>query len=78
MKALGHGQQSLAFLYKGAWSRPTNTYQLPSRLFVAGGKEILSREGPTQGDNLAGTFYAPAQEASEISSNGGIPLLLKV
>ena len=36
----------------------TNTYRQPSRLFVAGGKELLSREGSTQGDNLAGSFYA--------------------
>ena len=35
-----------------------NTYRNPSRLFVAGGKEITSQEGTTQGDNLAGTFYA--------------------
>ena len=35
----------------------TNTYRQPSRLFVAGGKEMLSCEGSTQGDNLAGTFY---------------------
>ena len=35
-----------------------NTYRQPSRLFVAGGKEISSREGTTQGDNLAGSFYA--------------------
>ena len=35
-----------------------NTYRQPSRLFVAGGKEISSREGTTQGDNLAGPFYA--------------------
>ena len=33
-----------------------NTYRQPSRLFVAGGKEISSREGTTQGDNLAGPF----------------------
>ena len=35
-----------------------NTYRQPSHLFVAGGKEISSREGTTQGDNLAGSFYA--------------------
>ena len=35
-----------------------NTYHNPSRLFIAGGKEIRSQEGTTQGDNLAGTFYA--------------------
>ena len=31
---------------------------MPSRLFVAGGKEIVSQEGTTQGDNLAMSFYA--------------------
>ena len=35
-----------------------NTYRHPSRLFVEGGKEILSSEGSTQGDNRAGPFYA--------------------
>ena len=35
-----------------------NTYRQPSRLFVTGGKEIASREGTTQGDNLAMAFYA--------------------
>ena len=27
-----------------------NTYRYPSKLFIAGGDEILSREGTTQGD----------------------------
>ena len=35
-----------------------NTYRHPSRLFIAGGKEILSQEGTTQGDPLAMPFYS--------------------
>ena len=35
-----------------------NTYRQPSRLIINNGKEILSREGTTQGDNLAMPFYA--------------------
>ena len=34
-----------------------NTYRIPSRLFVSGGKEMSSQEGTTQGDNLAMSFY---------------------
>ena len=30
-----------------------NTYRQPARLFITGGKEIVSAEGPTQGDPLA-------------------------
>ena len=37
-----------------------NTYRQPSRLFVTGGKELSSKEGTTQGDNLAMAFYALA------------------
>ena len=37
-----------------------NTYQSSSRLFVAGGDEILSREGTCQGDPLAMAIYAVA------------------
>ena len=35
-----------------------NTYRHPSRLFIAGGKEILSQEGTTQGDPLAMPWYS--------------------
>jgi hypothetical protein len=36
----------------------TNTYRHPSRLFISGGKEILSQEGTTQGDPLAMPWYS--------------------
>ena len=35
-----------------------NTYRHPSRLFIAGGKEIPSQEGTTQGDPLAMPWYS--------------------
>ena len=35
-----------------------NTYRQPARLFVIGGKEIVSAEGTTQGDPLAMGLYA--------------------
>jgi len=35
-----------------------NTYRKPARLFIGGGKEIMSSEGTTQGDPLAMQFYA--------------------
>ena len=34
-----------------------NTYRIPARLFIAGGGEIMSAEGTTQGDTLAMQFY---------------------
>ena len=34
-----------------------NCYQKPSRLFIAGGKELLSAEGTTQGDPAAMPAY---------------------
>ena len=34
-----------------------NTYRNPSQLFIRGGDEILLKEGTTQGDNLAMSFY---------------------
>ena len=37
-----------------------NMYRKPARLFLPGGKEILSQEGTTQGDNLAMSFYGLA------------------
>ena len=37
-----------------------NTYRQPSKLFVAGGQIIYSREGTTQGDPLAMAWYAIA------------------
>ena len=35
-----------------------NTYRKSARLFITGGKEILSAEGTTQGDPLAMGLYA--------------------
>ena len=35
-----------------------NTYRQPARLFITGGKEIISVEGTTQGDALAMGHYA--------------------
>ena len=35
-----------------------NTYRASARLFVTGGKELVSAEGTTQGDHLALGLYA--------------------
>ena len=35
-----------------------NTYRRPAHLILNNGMEITSREGTTQGDNLAMAFYA--------------------
>ena len=35
-----------------------NTYRQPARLFITGGKELVSAEGTTQGDPLAMGLYA--------------------
>ena len=35
-----------------------NTYRMPAKLFLPGGKHILSTEGTTQGDNCASGFYS--------------------
>ena len=35
-----------------------NTYRNPSRMIILDGAEIQSREGTSQGDNLAMSFYA--------------------
>ena len=35
-----------------------NTYRFPSRLFITGGKELLSQEGTTHVDPLSMPFYA--------------------
>ena len=37
-----------------------NTYGAPSKLFITGGKHLLSQKGTTQGDNLAIVFYGLA------------------
>ena len=37
-----------------------NTYRAPSKLFITGGKHLLSQEGTTQGDNLAMALYGLA------------------
>ena len=44
-------------------------YRIPTRLFIAGGGEILSRERTTQGDNLAMPFYALATSILIYSNN---------
>ena len=35
-----------------------NTYRQTARLFIVGGKELVSAEGTTQGDPLAMALYA--------------------
>ena len=37
-----------------------NTYRRPARLFIAGGEEVTSAEGTTQGDPIAMSLYAPS------------------
>ena len=46
-----------------------NMYRIPTRLFIAGGGEILSRKGTTQGDNLAMPFYALVTSILTYSNN---------
>ena len=50
-----------------------NTYRIPVRMIVYGGRDIWSAEGTTQGDNLAMSFYAlgiaPLLEYLRISSH---------
>ena len=51
-----------------------NTYRNPARLVVNNGRELLSREGTTQGENLAMSFYAVSikvmlDNLSSLSSN---------
>ena len=51
-----------------------NYYRQSSRLAVAGGIEMVSAEGSTQGDNLGGHFYnqgtIPLQDLLHSSSPG--------
>ena len=54
-----------------------NSYMKPSRLFIAGGKEISSNEGTTQGDSIAmemRVLRLMLLLSSIISSNTGYPI----
>lgn len=61
-----------------------NTYRLPARLFILGGKELTSAEGTTQGDPLAMSLYAISvqplisilQNSSESRQLGNAGLLM--
>ena len=46
-----------------------NMYRISTRLFIAGGGEILPQEGTTQGDNLAMSFYALGTSVLIYSNN---------
>ena len=46
-----------------------NMYRISTRLFIAGGGEILSHEGTTQGDNLAMSFYSLGTSVLIYSNN---------
>ena len=47
---------NIRIIFKEISFHVINTYRSPSRLFICGGGEILSREGTTQGDPLAMSF----------------------
>ena len=49
-----------------------NTYRLSARLFITAGQEILSSEGPTQGDPLAMGLYTLASILSLLDYKGHV------